>query len=106
MLPTIDFTTTQAYKYLTDHYIDIVSQSLKGMFEADSERFAKFSLHFEEILLDYSKNRINDETIALLIQLAKECRLNDTFYGEPPVDGPFGNSHSQACEGRGTHRRK
>jgi len=71
MLPTIDFTTTQAYKYLTDHYIDIVQQSLKEMFEADSERFDKFSLRFEEILLDYSKNRINDETIALLIQLAK-----------------------------------
>ena len=79
MLPTIDFTTTQAYKYLTDHYIDIVQQSLKEMFEADSERFDKFSLRFEEILLDYSKNRINDETIALLIQLAKECKLNDAI---------------------------
>jgi glucose-6-phosphate isomerase len=79
MLPTIDFTTTQAYKYLTDHYIDIVQQSLKEMFEADSERFDKFSLGFEEILLDYSKNRINDETIALLIQLAKECKLNDAI---------------------------
>ncbi|HEY9533689.1 MAG TPA: glucose-6-phosphate isomerase [Mucilaginibacter sp.] len=79
MLPNINFTTTQSYKYLADHYIDVVSLSLKGLFDTDSERFAKFSLHFEEILLDYSKNRITDETIALLIQLAKECRLNDAI---------------------------
>jgi glucose-6-phosphate isomerase len=75
MLPTIDFTATPSYKYLTDHYIDIVSKSLKELFETDQERFNKFSLQFEDILLDYSKNRINDETIALLIQLANECHL-------------------------------
>jgi len=94
MLPTIDFTTTQAYKYLTDHYIDIVSQSLKEMFEADNERFAKFSLHFEEILLDYSKNRVNDETVALLIQLAKECKLNDA------IKAMFSGEVINATEGR------
>ncbi|GAB2984992.1 glucose-6-phosphate isomerase [Mucilaginibacter puniceus] len=79
MLPNIDFTTTQAYKYLTDHYIDVVSESLKGFFDADNERFNKFSVRFEDILLDYSKNRIIDQTIALLLQLAKECRLNDAI---------------------------
>ncbi|RZA02360.1 MAG: glucose-6-phosphate isomerase [Sphingobacteriaceae bacterium] len=79
MLPNIDFTTTQAYKYLTDHYIDVVGESLKGLFETDNERFKKFSVQFEDILLDYSKNRITDQTIALLIQLAKECRLNDAI---------------------------
>lgn len=94
MLPTIDFTTTQAYKYLTDHYIDIVQQNLKEMFEADKERFDKFSLHFEEILLDYSKNRINDETVALLIQLAKECKLNDA------IKAMFSGEVINATEGR------
>ena len=64
MLPNIDFTTTQSYKYLTDHYIDVVGESLKGLFETDNERFAKFSVQFEDILLDYSKNRITDQTIA------------------------------------------
>src|SRR5476649_793306 len=86
MLPNIDFTTTQSYKYLTDHYIDMVAESVKELFKADSQRFNKFSAQFEEILLDYSKNRINDETIALLLQLAKECRVNDAtaamFSGE------------------------
>ncbi|QHS54542.1 glucose-6-phosphate isomerase [Mucilaginibacter sp. 14171R-50] len=76
MLPNIDFTTTQAYKYLTDHYIDIVSKSLKELFEADNQRFEKFSLQFDDLLLDYSKNRIDDETVALLIQLARECGVN------------------------------
>jgi glucose-6-phosphate isomerase len=94
MLPTIDFTTTQAYKYLTDHYIDIVSRSLKGLFDADAERFDKFSVRFEEILLDYSKNRINDETIALLIQLAKECKLNDA------IKAMFSGEVINATEGR------
>ena len=79
MLPNIDFTTTQAYKYLADHYIDVVSESLKGLFESDNQRFTKFSVQFEEILLDYSKNRITDQTIALLLQLAKECMVNDAI---------------------------
>lgn len=79
MLPNIDFTTTQSYKYLTDHYIDVVGESLKGLFESDNQRFEKFSVQFEDILLDYSKNRITDQTIALLLQLAKECRLNDAI---------------------------
>ena len=86
MLPNIDFTTTQAYKYLADHYIDITSKSLKDLFKADNQRFEKFSLKFNDILLDYSKNRIDDETVALLIQLAKECRVKDAaeamFSGE------------------------
>ncbi len=79
MLPNIDFTTTQAYKYLTDHYIDVVAESLKGLFEKDKERFTKFSVQFEDILLDYSKNRVTDETLALLQQLAKECKLDDAI---------------------------
>lgn len=94
MLPNIDFTTTQSYKYLTDHYIDVVSQSLKGLFDSDTERFAKFSVQFEEILLDYSKNRITDQTIALLLQLAKECRLNDA------ISAMFGGEIINATEGR------
>ncbi|MES2265375.1 MAG: glucose-6-phosphate isomerase [Bacteroidota bacterium] len=76
MLPNIDFTSTQSYKYLTDHYIDIVSKSLKELFETDNQRFEKFSLQFEDILLDYSKNRIDEQTLALLQQLARECGVN------------------------------
>src|ERR1700761_5580060 len=94
MLPNIDFTTTQSYKYLADHYIDIVSKSLKELFETDKQRFAKFSLQFEDILLDYSKNRIEDETIALLLQLARECSLNQA------VEAMFSGEKINATEGR------
>lgn len=79
MLPNIDFTTTEAYKYLADHYVDIAGEHMKDLFKADSQRFSKFSTFFEDILLDYSKNRINDETFALLIQLAKECKLKEAI---------------------------
>ncbi len=94
MLPNIDFTTTQSYKYLTDHYIDMVAESVKELFKSDNQRFAKFSAQFEEILLDYSKNRINDQTIALLLQLAKECRLNDA------INAMFSGEVINATEGR------
>ncbi len=79
MLPKINFTTTKAYQYLADHYININQTDIKSLFAEDPERFSKFSVLFEDILFDYSKNRINDETIALLIQLAKECQLDEAI---------------------------
>ncbi len=79
MFPSINFTKTSAYQYLTDHFIDINEKSIKDLFNEDKERFDKFSILFENILLDYSKNRINDTTIALLLQLAKECKLGDAI---------------------------
>ena len=79
MLPSTDFTATQSFKYLTDHYIDIASKNLKDLFDADAQRFEKFSMQFEDILVDYSKNRIDEETLALLIQLARECGVNDAI---------------------------
>ena len=94
MLPNIDFTTTEAYKYLADHYIDITSKSLKSLFEADDQRFNNFSLQFEEILLDYSKNRIDEQTVALLIQLARECSVNDA------IEAMFSGEKINATEGR------
>jgi glucose-6-phosphate isomerase len=94
MLPNTDFTTTKAYKYLADHYIDIVSKSLKSLFETDDQRFKKFSLQFEDILLDYSKNRIDEQTVALLIQLARECSVNKA------IEAMFSGEKINATEGR------
>nr|WP_294947484.1 glucose-6-phosphate isomerase [uncultured Mucilaginibacter sp.] len=94
MLPSTDFTATQSYKYLTDHYIDMVSKSLKGLFDTDAERFEKFSLQFEDILVDYSKNRIDEETLALLIQLARECGVNDA------IAAMFSGQQINVTEGR------
>ncbi|MBC8985575.1 glucose-6-phosphate isomerase [Pedobacter sp. N36a] len=79
MLPTINFTETAAYKYLTDHFIGINEKSLKDLFTDDASRFEKFSILFEDILVDYSKNRIDDTTMALLMQLARECKLDQAI---------------------------
>jgi glucose-6-phosphate isomerase len=76
MFPSIDFTQTSSYKYLVDHYITLNEKSLKDLFAEDPTRFEKFSILFNDILLDFSKNRINEQTLALLIQLAKECKLD------------------------------
>src|SRR6201995_652681 len=94
MLPNIDFTTTQAYKYLADHFIDITSKNLKDLFKSDNQRFEKFSAQFNDILLDYSKNRIDDETVALLIQLARECRVKEA------AEAMFSGERINATEGR------
>jgi len=79
MLPKINFTETEAYKYLADHFIDINKKGIKDFFAEDADRFSKFSVFFEDILLDYSKNRISDETVALLMQLARECKLDEAI---------------------------
>ncbi|MBC7566120.1 MAG: glucose-6-phosphate isomerase [Pedobacter sp.] len=79
MFPTVNFTETEAYKYLADHFISINEKNLKQLFQEDNARFEKFSLLFEDILVDYSKNRIDDTTIALLIQLARECKLDEAI---------------------------
>jgi glucose-6-phosphate isomerase len=79
MLSKINFTDTPAYDYLLDHFIELTEIHLKTLFEKDENRFKKFSLAFNDIYLDYSKNRINDTTMALLVQLAKECELESAI---------------------------
>src|SRR5690606_22166155 len=79
MLPRINFTATQAYKYLSNHYVDIAPKHLTELFATDRDRFTKFSITFADILFDYPTNRINDTTNALLLQLARACRLEDAI---------------------------
>lgn len=77
MLPTINPTKTQAWKKLTDHYQATHQTHLKEWFDQDPERFNKFKVQFEDIILDYSKNRITEETVELLAQLADEVKLDE-----------------------------
>jgi len=76
MLPRIDFTATRAYQYLSDHYNDISAKPLRELFQENPQRFEQFSITFGDILFDYSKNRIDHQTKALLVQLARECQLD------------------------------
>ena len=79
MLPKKDFTQTQSYQYLSNHLVEISDKHIADLFKTDDKRFEKFSILFNDILVDYSKNRIDDTTLALLIQLAKECELSDAI---------------------------
>ena len=64
-----------AWKALSEHWLEIRDVHMRALFDDDPKRFEKFSLQFNDILLDFSKNRINDDTIALLSELAKESNL-------------------------------
>lgn len=67
-----DLTTSSAWQGLTAHYSTIQNVPMKQLFADDSQRFDKFSTQFEDILLDYSKNRVDSTTMQLLFDLAKQ----------------------------------
>ena len=70
----------ESWKKLQKHYDSVGSKLImKDMFEKDKDRFKKFSRKFnkDEILLDFSKNIINDETVELLLALAKEAKVEE-----------------------------
>jgi glucose-6-phosphate isomerase len=79
-------TTTAAYQALAAHYIDIQDQNLRQLFAADPKRFETMSLDAAGLYLDYSKNRLTADTIALLANLARtrgvEQRRDAMFAGE------------------------
>ena len=79
MLGTISPDTTPCWKLLSDHFEKMRDLHLKDLFAEDRERFSRFSLRFNDILVDYSKNRITDETLKLLLKLAEEIDLKDAI---------------------------
>lgn len=79
MLPTNNPTETKAWRNLEELYMAMQATHMRELFAEDPERFKKFSLQFEDILVDYSKNIINEETIKLLISLAEEVELSDAI---------------------------
>jgi len=65
-----------AWIALEEHFRQISTLQMHKAFQSDAERFSKFSLEFNDLLFDYSKNRINGETIRLLINLALQSGLD------------------------------
>lgn len=86
MLEKINPTKTKAWKKLTKHYEEIQNKHMIEMFKEDPNRADDFSILFNDILIDYSKNRITRETVRLLLELADEVDLkgaiNSMFTGE------------------------
>ncbi len=65
-----------SYQVLAKHFDDINSHTLRELFTQDEGRFSKFSVQFEGLLFDYSKNRITKDTVAKLIALFNECDVD------------------------------
>ena len=85
-LPKINPLKTKSWGELINHFNKIQSQPISHFFANDSNRFENFSIKFDDILLDYSKNRINNETLEIFEKLTEEIKLEDAvksyFNGE------------------------
>ena len=94
MLPKINPMTTQAWNRLEEYHFEFEGKHIKELFANDANRFEKYSLKFEDILVDFSKNIVDDEIRNALIDLAKECGLNEA------VESMFTGQKINATENR------
>jgi glucose-6-phosphate isomerase len=74
-MPTTPLRQRPSWKALEQHYLEISERHLRELFAADPGRGERLSAEAAGLYLDYAKNRITDETMSLLIQLAQESRL-------------------------------
>lgn len=79
MLKKINPAQTENWTKLIEHFKKIKNIHMKKLFANDPERFQKFSLPFNDILVDFSKNRITHETLNLFLKLADEVDLRDAI---------------------------
>ncbi|MGD9305167.1 MAG: glucose-6-phosphate isomerase [Desulfobacterales bacterium] len=94
MLPKTDPTKTKSWQSLAAHFEKIKNIHMKDLFAKDAQRFSKFSVRFNDILVDYSKNRITEETLNLLFELANEVGLTGA------IDQMFGGEKINETEKR------
>ena len=79
-MKNINPTNTQAWKALEAHQSQLAHTTIADLFKQEQNRFNDYSLTFEnQILVDFSKNKINQETLKLLRQLAKESALDESI---------------------------
>lgn len=74
---TSSLTQSPAWLALQAHHTSIAQQHLRDLFQQDARRFEKFSLALNDILLDFSKQPVNQETVQLLLALARQQKLSD-----------------------------
>ena len=79
-------TQTDVWQALVKHRRSIENVHLRDLFAKNPKRSAEFSLRLDNLLLDYSKNRIDGETLKLLLRLARETQVeqlrDQMFAGE------------------------
>lgn len=79
MLPKVNPMNTKAWNRLEEYHFSFEDTHLKELFAADPERFQKYSLKFEEMLVDCSKNLVDSEIMESLFELAEECGLKSAI---------------------------
>lgn len=79
MLPNINPTKTQAWRKLQAHAHRMQSAHIKDLFDENPQRFKEFSLTIDDLLIDYSKNLLTQQTLNLLIELAHEVKLSEAI---------------------------
>ncbi|MEQ5128176.1 glucose-6-phosphate isomerase [Providencia sp. wls1914] len=79
-MKSINPSQTAAWRALEQHFADMKNVHMRDLFAQDEQRFTKFSATFDDqILVDFSKNRITQETLDKLLALAKETQLEDAI---------------------------
>ena len=87
-------TALPAWKALKEHHQEVASLHMRHLFARDPKRFERFSLRLGDILFDYSKNRITEKTVSLLMQLAREANLGEK------IEAMFTGEKINVTEGR------
>ena len=84
----------KAWNALTAHHEEFESKQLKDLFAADPARGTRYTAEAAGLFLDYSKNRVDDTTLKLLVELAQECGLKDK------IEAMFRGDKINVTEGR------
>jgi glucose-6-phosphate isomerase len=92
--PSVNPTKTASWKQLQNHFEGLKGVHMKDLFAQDRNRADKFTIKWEDFYLDYSKNRITEETLIGLIKLAEEVKLKDA------IDCQFSGEIINQTEGR------
>ena len=87
-------TTTKAWTQLIEHHKKNIDVHMKNLFSHNEHRASQFSIAWKDFLVDFSKNRITEETLQLLLQLADEAQLKET------IGMYFGGETINQTEGR------
>lgn len=93
-LPRTNPTTTKAWSKLAAHFKTTKEEHLSDYFKYDTQRAAKFSIAWGDFYVDFSKNRITEETLSLLLDVADEVKLRDA------IDHYFKGEEINETEGR------
>ncbi|MGA8726428.1 MAG: glucose-6-phosphate isomerase [Acidimicrobiales bacterium] len=90
----VDISTTDEWRRLAEHYSDLRNRHLRELFADDPDRGRRMTLAVADLLLDYSKHRVTDETLSLLAAVARRAGVEELR------DAMFAGEHINTTENR------